>query len=182
MSCVMTGTGSTNCEFLIIGSGLAGLLAALKLERAGRVVLITKGKLEDGATDFAQGGIAAVTHPEDSFERHRRDTTAAGAGLCNEKIVRLVVTEGPARVRELIDLGVRFSLREKSGDEPETFDLGLEGGHSQRRILHVADRTGREIHRTLIKRVRASRRIRVMEDHFAVDLLSSRHQELGSIN
>ncbi len=177
----MTGT-SVNCDFLVVGSGLAGLLAALKLERAGRVVLVTKGKLEDGATEYAQGGVAAVTHPDDSLESHIKDTTGAGAGLCDEKIVRLVVTEGPSRVRELIDAGVRFSLREKSGDEAETFDLGLEGGHSQRRVLHVADQTGREIHRILIKRVRASRRIRVLEHHFAVDLLSRRHQDLGHRN
>jgi L-aspartate oxidase len=107
---------------------------------------------------------------------------AAGAGLCKEKSVRTVITEGPTRLRELIEAGVRFSLREKSGDEPETFALGLEGGHSHRRILHVADRTGREIHRILIKRVRESKRIKVMEHHFAVDLLSSRHQHLGPVN
>lgn len=170
------------CDFLVIGSGLAGLLAALKLERSGRVLLVTKGFLEDGATEYAQGGIAAVTHPEDSFENHIHDTLAAGAGLCRKKIVEMVITEGPARVKELIEKGVRFSLREKSTDEAETFALGLEGGHSRRRILHVADRTGKEIHRALIARVRESTRIKVLENHFAVDLLSSRHHELGSIN
>src|SRR5436190_2286995 len=113
------------CDFLVIGSGLAGLMTALKLESAGRVLLVTKGRLEDGATEYAQGGIAAVTNPDDSFDRHVKDTVAAGGGLCNERTVRLVVSEGPARVRELIDSGVRFSLREKSGDEPETFSLGL---------------------------------------------------------
>ena len=171
-----------NCDFLVIGSGLAGLMTALKLESAGRVVLVTKGRLEDGATEYAQGGIAAVTHPEDSFDSHVSDTLKAGGGLCREDVVRSVVEEAPARLRELIDLGVRFSLREKSGDEPETFALGLEGGHSHRRILHVADRTGQEIHRALIKRVRAAKNIRVLEDHFAVDLLSSRHYDLGQVN
>ena len=170
------------CDFLVIGSGLAGLLTALKLEPAGRVILLTKGKLEDGATEYAQGGIAAVTHPDDSFNSHIKDTLNAGAGLCDKKTVELVVTEGPARVRELIEKGVRFSLREKSGDEPETFALGLEGGHSHRRVLHVADRTGREIHRALIARVRESKRIRVLENHFGVDLLSTRHRDLGAVN
>src|SRR5262245_24264285 len=136
-----------NCDFLVIGSGLAGLFTALKLERFGTVTLVTKHKLNDGSTSYAQGGIASVTHPDDSFNRHVKDTLAAGGGLCREKVVRMVVEEGPARVRELIEWGVRFSLREKAGDEPETFALGLEGGHSHRRILHVADQTGREIHR-----------------------------------
>lgn len=174
--------GALACDALVIGSGLAGLLTALKLERSGRVILLTKGRLEDGATEYAQGGIAAVTHPDDSFDSHIKDTLAAGAGLCDGKVVEMVVTEGPARVRELIEKGVRFSLRETSADEPETFALGLEGGHSHRRILHVADRTGREIHRALIARVRESKRIKVLENHFAVDLLSTRHQNLGPFN
>ncbi len=171
---------SHTCDFLVLGSGLAGLLTALKLEAHGRVVLITKGKLEDGATEYAQGGVAAVTTPDDSVEAHTVDTLVAGAGLCKEEIVRMVVTEGPARVRELIDHGVRFSVRENVGDAPEAFDLGLEGGHSHRRILHAADQTGKEIHRALIARVKAAKNIRVFENHFAVDLLSSRHQKLGS--
>lgn len=164
-----------HCDFLVIGSGLAGLLAALRLEPFGRVILITKKDLGDGATAYAQGGIAAVTHGDDSFDSHIQDTLVAGAGLCEEKAVRLVVTEGPSRVLELIDWGVRFTLREKSGDAPETFDLGLEGGHSHRRILHVADRTGRAIHRALIRRIRSSKGIRCLENHFAVDLLTHRN-------
>jgi L-aspartate oxidase len=159
---------------------LAGLLTALKLEAYGRVFLVTKGSLEDGATEYAQGGVAAVTTPEDSVESHVEDTLVAGAGLCNDDIVQLVVTEGPARVRELIEKGVRFSVRKQVGDEPEAFDLGLEGGHSHRRILHAADRTGREIHRALIARVKRAKNIRIFEKHFAVDLLSSRHQAIGS--
>lgn len=167
-------------DFLILGSGLAGLLTALKLAPHGSVTLVTKGRLEDGATEYAQGGISAVTHPDDSYDKHIADTLEAGAGLCRQDIVKLVVSEGPDRVKELIEMGVRFSLREKSGDAPETFDLGLEGGHSFRRILHVADRTGQEIHKVLIKQVRATKNIRCLEHHFAVDLLSSRHQNLGS--
>jgi L-aspartate oxidase len=173
-------SASLSCDFLVIGSGLAGLLSALKLAPHGTVILLSKGRLEDGATEYAQGGIAAVTHPEDSLQSHIADTQKAGAGLCEEKAVRLVVEEGPDRVRELIDWGVKFSLRERSGDEPEAFDLGLEGGHSRRRILHAADRTGHAIHAALLKRARSDRRIRILENHFAVDLLSSRHQELGS--
>ncbi|MBV9080490.1 MAG: L-aspartate oxidase [Elusimicrobia bacterium] len=170
------------CDFLVIGSGLAGLFTALRLADAGRVVLVTKGHLEDGATEFAQGGIAAVTNPDDTLESHIKDTLDAGGGLCRESTVRIVVSEGPARVRELIDLGVRFSVREKPADEPEEYELGLEGGHSHRRILHVADKTGREIHHALIRHVRASKKIRVLEEHFAVDLLSSRHYDLGQVN
>ncbi|MCG3205994.1 MAG: L-aspartate oxidase [Elusimicrobia bacterium] len=171
-----------SCDYLVIGSGLAGLSTALKLESSGRVFLLSKGPLEEGATEYAQGGIAAVTHPDDSFDSHIKDTLKAGAGLCDPKTVERVVTEGPARIHELVENGVRFTLREKSGDEPETFALGLEGGHSHRRILHVADRTGKEIHRTLIARVRESRRIKIFENHFAVDLLSPRHHNLGSVN
>src|SRR5581483_2628900 len=99
-------------DFLIIGSGVGGLLAALKLQEAGDVTLITKRALEDGATDYAQGGIAAVTNREDSFASHIADTMKAGAGLCERKTVDLVVEEGPARVRELIERGVHFSLRD----------------------------------------------------------------------
>jgi L-aspartate oxidase len=167
-------------DFLIIGSGVAGLLAALKLQESGRVLLVTKLALEDGSTDYAQGGIASVTNRDDSFASHVADTLKAGAGLCERGAVDVVVEEGPARVRELIERGVHFSLRDKSGDEPETFSLGLEGGHSHRRILHVADHTGRAIHRALIKQVRKSKRITVWENHFAVDLLSSRHYHLGA--
>jgi len=169
-----------HCDFLIIGSGLAGLLAALKLANVGHVLLVTKDKITKGATSMAQGGIAAVTHESDSVESHVRDTLKSGAQLCNEKIVQMVVKEGPSRVRELIDLGVPFSLRGKAGDAPEAFDLGLEGGHSHRRILHVKDQTGLAIHQTLIKQVKQSKRIHILENHFAVDLLSSRHYELGS--
>lgn len=169
-------------DFLVIGSGLAGLLTALHLSKSGKVHLVTKGKIETGATIFAQGGIAAVTHPDDTFDDHIRDTLTTGAGLSNKRVVSLVVTEGPERIQDLIDLGVRFSLRETSGDEPETFNLGLEGGHSSRRILHVEDRTGQEVHRVVTRRVKASKNIRVFEDHFAVDLLSSRRHGYGGPN
>ena len=170
------------CDFLIIGSGMAGLLTALKLQCFGRVFIVTKGEMEAGSTEAAQGGVSAVTHPEDSFDSHMKDTLMAGGGLSSPRVVQMVVSEGPSRVRELIDLGVRFSLREKSGDAPEAFDLGLEGGHSHRRILHAKDRTGKAIHQILVKRIRKSSKIRVLENHYAVDLLSSRHYDLGNLN
>ncbi len=159
-------------DFLVIGSGLAGLMTALKLENAGKVLIVTKGRIQDGATGYAQGGVACVSHGDDSFGNHAEDTIKAGAGLCDEKIVDLVVSEGPARVQELISMGVQFNLRKKSGDVPETFDLGLEGGHSFRRILHVADRTGEAIHRILINRIRNSKNIKVLEGHFSVNLIT----------
>src|SRR5262249_52794978 len=121
---------SLDCEILVLGSGLAGLLCALQFEKSGRGLLATQGRLENGASEYAQGGIAAVTNEDDSFQSHIRDTLNAGAGLCAPRIVDLVVKEGPARVRELIEAGVRFTVRQNVGDEPETFDLGLEGGHS----------------------------------------------------
>lgn len=154
-------------------------MTALKLSSSGKVVLISKGKLDNGATNYAQGGIATVTHTSDSAQSHMKDTLKAGVQLCNEQIVEMVVNEGPARVQELIDMGVEFSLRGKSGDVPETFDLGLEGGHSQRRILHAADRTGHVIHSALLKKIRKNKNIQTFENHFAIDLLSRRHQKIG---
>ncbi|MFN0116821.1 MAG: L-aspartate oxidase [Elusimicrobiota bacterium] len=177
----MNRNNSHNYNFLVIGSGLAGLFCALKLSRYGSVGIVTKTNIREGATEYAQGGVSSVTAADDSLQSHIQDTLKAGAGLCDKKIVKIVVEEGPARVKELIQAGVRFSLRKKSGDEVETFDLGLEGGHSFRRILHVADKTGREIHRTLIRKVLRNKNIKVFEDHFAVDLLSSRHQNLGPV-
>lgn len=173
------GNDKIQCDALVIGTGLAGLLAALKLSVHGKVILLSKDKIEAGATEYAQGGIAAVTQEDDSIENHIRDTEVAGAGLCEKNAVEIVVSEGPDRVRELINLGVKFSLRERSGDEPEAFDLGLEGGHSYRRILHAADRTGHAIHKALIERVKSHKNIRILENHFSVDLLSSRHYALG---
>jgi L-aspartate oxidase len=132
------------------------------------VTLVTKKEAAESNTNYAQGGIAAVMSKLDSFESHVKDTLTAGAGLCDERVVRLTVSEAPARVRELQDIGVRFSERE------QTVDLGLEAGHSHRRILHAGDITGREIERALVSDARRSRAIRIVENHLAVDLLLDR--------
>ncbi len=136
-------------DFVVIGSGIAGLSFALKAARRGSVAVITKRKGADTNTAWAQGGIACVTSDEDSFELHVRDTLEAGAGLCDEAVVRTIVTEGPERIRELAELGLQFDEREVSGHRE--FDLGKEGGHSKRRVLHVRDVTGMEIEETLLR-------------------------------
>ena len=158
-------------DFLILGSGIAGLTFALKVAHTGTVAIITKKSRAESNTNYAQGGIAAVTSEEDSFESHVRDTLIAGGGLCNEKVVRSIVEEGPARIEELIQLGMKFSERENYG-HPE-FDLGQEGGHSKRRILHAKDVTGREIERALLVAIGAHKNITVLENHLAIDLITS---------
>ena len=155
-------------DFLVIGSGISGLSFALKAARLGQVTLITKKEKVNTATNLAQGGIAAVLSGEDSFEMHIKDTLISGAGLCHEDVVRMVVEEGPARIRELLELGVSFNRDEK---HPERLDLGREGGHSARRIAHSYDRSGREIERALLQAVADNPQITVLEDHLAVDLL-----------
>ncbi|MAG30446.1 MAG: L-aspartate oxidase [Deltaproteobacteria bacterium] len=158
-------------DFLVIGSGLAGMQYALRVAEAGEVAIITKREATDSATDWAQGGIAAVTSPEDSFEAHARDTLNAGAGLCNEEAVRFVVEHGPAAIDALQKNGVEFDpAREPGGAR---FDLTREGGHTQRRILHRRDATGREIERALVARVKAHPRISLFEDHCAIDLITA---------
>ncbi len=162
-------------DVLVIGSGIAGLTAAIRCADAGhRVVLVTKDRLPESSSTYAQGGIASVWSPADSFESHVEDTLVAGAGLCHRDIVELVVREGPMRVRELIALGVNFDQRE----DPEgvAYDLGREGGHSQRRILHALDATGHEIIRVLLDHVRTRERIEVREGALAVDLLLDRRR------
>lgn len=167
-------------DFLVLGSGIAGLSFALKVAPHGRVAIITKKNKAESNTNYAQGGIAAVTSKEDSFEMHVRDTLEAGAGLCKEAIVRTIVEEGPARIQELIELGMKFSER----DEPTApggreWDLGREGGHSKRRILHAKDVTGREIERALLAAIAAQPNISIFENHFAIDLITS--QKLGYV-
>jgi L-aspartate oxidase len=154
-------------DILIIGSGVAGLSFALKVAPFARVTLITKKKRADTATNLAQGGVAAVLSAEDRQEDHLLDTLVAGDGLCHEDIVRMVVAEGPERVRELAALGVHF----QPGAQGEEFDLGMEGGHSARRVAHAKDRTGREIETALLAQVQAHPQIEMLEDQMAVDLL-----------
>lgn len=153
-------------DVLIIGSGVSGLSYALKVARFATVTIVTKKAKADTATNLAQGGVAAVLSVEDSIEAHVKDTLVSGDGLCNEDIVHTVATEGPDRVRELVDLGVDFH---KSADG--TFDLGMEGGHSVRRVAHAYDLTGREIERALLDQIAANPKITVLENHLAIDLL-----------
>jgi L-aspartate oxidase len=153
-------------DFLVIGSGIAGLTFALKAAPHGSVALVTKKADTDSATNYAQGGIAAVFAPEDDLESHVQDTLSAGAGLCHEEAVRLMVHEGPVLVRELLSRGVEFS-RDDRGD----LALGREGGHSRRRIVHASDLTGREIEKALIRAAKAEPRISVFEHHAVVDLI-----------
>lgn len=165
-------------DYLVLGSGIAGLTFALKVAPHGRVAIITKKNRAESNTNYAQGGIAAVTSKEDSVEIHVRDTLASGAGLCKEAVVRTIVQEGPARIAELIELGMKFSEREiPASNGARELDLGREGGHSKRRILHAKDVTGREIERALLAAIAAQPNIKIFEDHFAIDLITS--QKLG---
>ncbi len=158
-------------DFLVIGSGIAGLTFALGAARHGKVALVTKRERGVSNTAWAQGGIACVTSTEDSFELHVRDTLDAGAGLCDERVVRSIVTDGPARIQELIESGVHFDERD-TGNGGHELDLGKEGGHSKRRILHSRDVTGREIERALLAAVAREKNIFVLENHMAVDLIT----------
>ncbi len=167
-------------DYLILGSGIAGLSFALKVAARGRVAIVTKKDRAESNTNYAQGGIASVTSKEDSFELHVRDTLEAGAGLCKESVVRTIVEEGPARIAELIELGMHFSESEqRAEDGSRKLDLGREGGHSRRRILHAKDVTGREIERALLAAVAAQPNIEIFEDHIAIDLITS--QKLGYV-
>jgi len=157
-------------DFLVIGSGVAGLSFALRAAEHGTVAVVTKKASAESNTNYAQGGIAAVMDPADSVEDHVRDTLVAGAGLCDPEVVRIVVTEGPERVRELMALGAAFD-RAADGD----LHLGREGGHSANRIVHAADMTGREVERALLAAVRAHPNVRLYEYHFAIDLITEHH-------
>jgi L-aspartate oxidase len=167
-------------DYLVLGSGIAGLSFALKVAPRGRVAIVTKKDRAESNTNYAQGGIAAVTSKEDSFELHVRDTLTAGAGLCKENVVRTIVEEGPARIAELIELGMKFSERDAPDEDGgKQLDLGREGGHSKRRILHAKDVTGREIERALLAAVAQQPNIRIFENHLAIDLITS--QKLGYV-
>src|SRR5881396_2259439 len=167
-------------DYLVLGSGIAGLCFALKVAPRGRVAIVTKKDRAESNTNYAQGGIAAVTSKEDSFELHVRDTLQAGAGLCKEDVVRTIVQEGPERIAELIELGMKFSEREGPGPNgARELDLGREGGHSKRRILHAKDVTGREIERALLSAIAQRPNIKIFENHIAIDLITTQKLEQG---
>jgi len=167
-------------DFLIIGSGIAGLSLALKASKFGTVSLVTKREAHEAATGYAQGGLAVVISAEDSFEEHIQDTLTAGAGLCHEDVARQVVTQAPERLKDLINWGVSFAEAETREPTAEMrFELGLEGGHSKRRILHVGDYTGHAIEQVLVDRVRQNERIKIYEFHFAIDLITLSHLGKG---
>jgi L-aspartate oxidase len=162
-------------DHLVVGSGLAGLFAALHLAGSGTVAVVTKRSATEGNTRHAQGGIACVTDTTDSFDSHLADTLAAGDHLCHETVARQIIEAGPAAVREMIELGAHFTTRGDLGDRihEEEFDLGREGGHTRRRVLHAGDITGEEVQRTLIEACRRQPRIHLHEHHVAVDLITS---------
>ena len=155
-----------DCDYFVVGSGMSGLMSALHLAAAGRTVLVTKQRLEDCNTNFAQGGICCVADPSDSFEEHVRDTQIAGAGLCDEAVVRKIVSEAPAGIRDLIDCGVRFAKKEDG-----SWDLGREGGHSMRRIFHAGDITGQKCEAAMVRTVKRHPEIEVHEDTIVIDLI-----------
>ena len=157
------------CDYLVLGSGVAGLSFALEAARYGRVTMVTKRSRTDSATNWAQGGIAAVLDPSDSFEAHVSDTMGTGGGLSHREIVEMVVRDGPDRIRELMDLGAQFSRTE----EGLSLDLTREGGHSARRVVHAGDITGEEVQRVLVQAAVASPNIEIAEDHMAIDLVEA---------
>ncbi|MBU0699364.1 MAG: L-aspartate oxidase [Proteobacteria bacterium] len=171
-------------DLLVIGSGIAGLTFALKVARFGSVALVTKKGIMDSNTMLAQGGIASVFDQLDSFDLHIQDTLAAGDGLCNRDVVEMVVKNGPDRIRELIDLGAHFNIKEQANSDVGSLNLALgrEGGHSHKRIVHAQDMTGMEVERVLVDHVTNHDRIAVFENHIAIDLITiSKRMKRGLI-
>ncbi|MBP1675704.1 MAG: L-aspartate oxidase [Bacteroidetes bacterium] len=161
-------------DFLVIGSGLAGISFALKAAPYGKVALLCKTTLDESNTSYAQGGIAAVTYEPDNFEKHIEDTLIAGDGHCNLAAVEKVVKEAPAQIKEMLSWGVDFDKTDEG-----LFDLHREGGHSEHRILHHKDNTGYEIQQSLIRKIRNNPNIEVYENYFAIEILTQHH--LGEV-
>jgi len=157
-------------DFLVIGSGIAGLSFALKAAKFGKVLIVTKSNEDESNTKYAQGGVAVVVDKGDSFEKHIDDTLIAGDGLCDEKIVEIVVKEGPQRIQEIIDYGINFD-KDNSG----FYDLAKEGGHSEHRVLHYKDITGYEIERVLLKEIHENNNIEILTHYFALELITQHH-------
>ena len=166
-------------DFLIIGSGIAGLSLAIKVAQLGSVAIVTKKEKSESNTNYAQGGIAAVTDKTDSFEEHISDTLECGAGLCRKDVVEFVVREAPPRIQELIEWGVNFT---KSEEPPHLYDLGQEGGHHRRRVLHAKDLTGQEIERALHEKVAALKNVRIYENHIGIDLILQKDPQGRTVN
>jgi L-aspartate oxidase len=156
-------------DFLVIGTGIAGLSYAVKASQFGTVAVVTKKEKAESNTNYAQGGVAAVMSKVDSFEMHVRDTLSTGVGLSHEDAVRIMVQEGPERLRDLIAIGAKFTYKDGA------LDLGREGGHSTNRIVHAHDLTGREIERALLAAVAAAPNIQMFEDHVALELITEHH-------
>jgi L-aspartate oxidase len=159
-------------DYLVIGSGIAGLSFALAVKDSGSVAIITKKEDKESNTNYAQGGIASVMDEIDSFEYHIKDTMVCGVGLCHEDVVKMVVESGPEMIQELSRIGAHFTM--DAGEGGSHYDLGMEGGHSKRRIVHAKDLTGREIERALIEKVREFSHVDIFEDHFAINLITDR--------
>jgi len=155
-------------DFLVLGTGIAGLSFAIKASTLGTVNMVTKKEKSESNTNYAQGGIAVVLDEKDSFAEHIRDTMICGGGLCNEETVRFVVAEGPERIMDLVQWGVEFT---PSAEASSGYDLGREGGHSRRRVLHAKDLTGQKIEEALQNQVSQSKKIRIFENHISIDLI-----------
>lgn len=158
-------------DYLVIGSGIAGLMSAINLSRHGRVCVLTKKESAESNTNYAQGGIACVVASDDSFEEHIKDTLIAGDGLCDEKVVRAIISAAPARIAELAQMGLHFTEREQEGGK--SYDLGREAGHSRRRVLHAGDITGRELEQVLLQRARESSSLSMIEHATVIDLVTT---------
>ena len=163
-------------DYIVVGSGLAGLYAAWKASLKGSVAVITKSMIRESNSFNAQGGIAAVTSFDDDPEIHKSDTLIAGRGLCEDHAVEILVNEGPERIEEIIAEGMKFDT------ENGSLALGLEGGHHKRRVLHSGDITGAELERVMVEAVKARPNITVLENHIAVDLVVSRRHDKSSPN
>ena len=161
-----------NTDVLVIGSGIAGLNFVLQIKKIHpncKVTVITKGKESESNTELAQGGIAIVHHKTDSIQKHIEDTIKAGDGLCNENVVSFVVNQGPIVLKELEEFGVVFDKNKQ-----HELDLGMEGGHSKNRIVHVKDTTGKEIEKALLTQVKKLKNVTLLKHHFVLDLLKNK--------